>query len=134
MSIQKVRFKDKFDYSIQIAESLYNIRIPKLILQPVVENSLVHGFKGMTYKGFIDIYAEVRDGKIIIEVKDNGTGIDENMVMKLNSGSTCGNKTGYALCNVRERIKLYAGAQYGINVQSKPGEGTIVVISLPQTL
>lgn len=134
MSIQKVRYKDKFDYSIRIEESLYNVRIPKLILQPIVENSLVHGFKGIKHKGVIQIYADACDGKIILEVKDNGTGIDKNMIEQLNGSSTYINKTGYALGNVRERIKLHAGTQYGINICSKTGEGTVVNISLPQTL
>jgi len=131
LSIQKVRYKDKFNYSIHIDENLYKARIPKLILQPIVENSLVHGFKSINYKGMIEISANACGENTVIKIRDNGRGLERDIMEKLRSGGTASDNTGYALNNVMERIKLHVGTQYGMEICSTHGESTTVTITLP---
>ena len=132
LEIQKVRLDGKFDYEIHMDASLNERRIPKLILQPFVENSLLHGFESIDYQGRIAIDIEICGEDIIIRITDNGTGIESEMLESLNQGtSSKGEKQGYAIGNVRERVRLYSDNRYGVKFDTKIEKGTRVEILFP---
>lgn len=116
MTIQEIRYKDKMESYIDIPEEFNDVRIPKMTLQPLVENSIYHGLKGKQVKGFIKITA-VRDGEdLIVKTIDNGIGMSASQISNLNktledNDSSTG---GYGVRNVHRRIKLFFGEPYGI--------------------
>jgi len=132
--IQKVRYEEEPDIVIDVDPSLYGCNIIKLILQPLVENALIHGIAGLRdRKGRISITGrEYADG-ILFEVTDNGVGMDETKIQEIFGGLIEENK-GYGIKNVDERIKLYFGEQYGVSIYSTKGEGTRVEVRVPKVM
>ena len=112
--------------------------MPKLILQPIVENALLHGIRKAKGKpGAIRISAREEQGDLLFAVSDNGIGMDEALVRQLLTEAPgeardegAGNGSSYGLYNVNERIKLYAGDHYGLSVVSELGAGTTVLVRL----
>lgn len=132
LEIQKVRMDGCFDYEIYLAPEVQEERIPKLILQPFVENALVHGFEKISYPGSINIAVQKEEGDIVFYITDNGCGIDRKTLEELNKGADVGNKDhGYAIGNVRDRIVLYAGKEYGVMFDTEREKGTKVRICFP---
>lgn len=140
LEIQKVRMDGKFDYEIHLTPEIQEERIPKLILQPFVENSLVHGFENIPYQGNICIDVSKEDEIIVFCITDNGTGIDRETLEKLNRGDDRENDRendqesedhGYAIGNVRDRVVLYAGNEYGVEFDTEQEQGTKVRIWFP---
>ena len=141
LKIQKFRYDDILEYSIEIEDSLYDMRILKLLLQPLVENALYHGIKYKREGGSIRIRGYEKDNNIILEVIDNGVGMDENKLNKIktlientsleNSDIIRTAGDGFGLYNVAERIRLYYGNEYGLDIDSKENIGTKVTIFLP---
>ncbi|MFC0329583.1 sensor histidine kinase [Paenibacillus sepulcri] len=132
LTIQEIRFKKKFTFSIEASENLLMCKTIKLILQPIVENSIYHGFEKMVDPGMIRISAEAVGDRIRLQVKDNGLGIPPDRLRVLLRGSrTEGEGSGVGLRNVHERIQLYFGMQYGIEVASELEEGTEVNVWIP---
>lgn len=123
--IQKMRYEDKLNYEIKCADGIENIKIPKLILQPIVENAIYHGLRPMEGTGMINIRAEKIENAIIFTIQDNGVGYDTNT-----PGNVKATGSGVGQSNVDQRIKLYYGEDYGITVLSEPGKGTDVVLKL----
>ena len=110
LTIQKMRYKDKFDYSIKIDPNILKMHTVKLILQPIVENSIYHGIKNKNGKGHIKIIGKKRQNEIILEVIDDGVGMTKEKVKKLFlSKKTDSNPSGIGINNVNDRIKLYFG-------------------------
>lgn len=133
--IQKMRYKDKFDYDIEVDEEVLPYKTLKLILQPFVENSLYHGIEYMVDEGHIHISARKMDDSILLQVKDNGVGMSEETLKNILIGSVKSDKgSGVGLRNVHERIQLYFGADYGVKVESELEEGTVVKIWIPAIL
>ncbi|MBD0383184.1 cache domain-containing sensor histidine kinase [Paenibacillus sedimenti] len=133
--IQKMRYKDKFDYEIQVDEEALPYKTLKLILQPIVENALYHGIEYMVDEGHIRISARIEGERILFQIRDNGVGIPEETLKGILSGQTKSEKgSGVGLRNVNERIKLYFGPSYGVTVESEPEEGTMVNIWIPKVL
>ncbi|MCY1151550.1 MAG: histidine kinase [Sphaerochaetaceae bacterium] len=142
--IQQYRFGDRLSMKVSFVDNCENdalrIRIPKLTLQPIVENAIVHGLECKKGNGLLTINIEVFDSRLLISVKDNGVGMEETTLKKLrddlskessdhiNSSKEHG---GIALLNVNNRIKLLFGERYGLDVTSCKGLGTDVTISLP---
>ncbi|HHX59543.1 MAG TPA: histidine kinase [Epulopiscium sp.] len=133
LSIQNIRYKNRFDYIISVPDELLDAKTLKLILQPVIENALYHGLEYMYDRGEILIEVTAKDDVLSYTMKDNGIGMsketcdrlfDNNIVVK-SKGSGVGMK------NVNERIKLYYGEQYGMEVESELEEGTTVYIKIP---
>ena len=122
--IQKQRYEDKLNYTIESEDGLCDIQIPKLILQPIVENAIYHGIRNMESGGLIKIAASGKDGDITFTVSDNGEGFDPEKVKENTKGSGVGQN------NVDKRIKLYYGSEYGLNIKSIPGQGTTVTLHL----
>jgi two-component system, sensor histidine kinase YesM len=134
LKIQQVRYQDILDYEINIPESINDCLIPKLTLQPLIENALYHGIKNRRGKGKIIVSGRQEEGKCILMVEDNGIGMNEERLKEVTLGIT--NKSGtkndfYGLYNVNERIQLKFGEEYGLRIQSNYGEGTLVEVYLP---
>ncbi len=134
LEIQQSRYKDILDYEIIIPEELYRYQILKLTLQPLIENSLYHGIKMLRARGKITITGEIMDETICFHVIDNGIGMSEEELNALsNEIEIPGSKqsSGFGLANVNKRIKLNYGNRYGLNIYSKKGEGTDILIKIP---
>lgn len=117
-----------------------NCRIPKLTLQPILENSIIHGTELKLGAGNIYIHFECTQDRLIIRISDDGVGMDEETLEKLNRrlgrvhdslGAGEEEKGGIALANVNNRIHLIFGDEYGMHVYSVPGSGTDVEITIP---
>ncbi len=134
LQIQQIRYSDILKYDIQVPDELKQYYVPKLILQPLVENALYHGIKNRRGLGSIRIFGEDSNGDILLTVSDNGAGMDEEQVSALQAGIYQDRHTGLGLVNVHKRIRLYCGQQYGLCFVSKKGEGTSVSLRLPKTL
>lgn len=132
--IQKIRYKDKLNYVIHVDESLYAIEVPKLILQPLVENAIYHGVKAKR-GGTITITGVPEGENLVFTVQDNGAGMPQEKVEELNrrmsERSVLDEKKSFGLFYIRERIQLCYGKGYGVHVESTLGEGTRVTITLP---
>lgn len=127
--LQKYRFGNKFDVEYRIDSELLSKRTERLILQPLVENAINHGFSKLQSGGFILISIYSKDDIIVISVCDNGCGMDSSQIVNIMTGKT----QGIALYNTNQFIKLKYGSQYGIKISSLPGQGTKVYILLPKT-
>lgn len=119
--IQNLRYKDRFKVNIDIDEKIMNHEIIKLIIQPFIENAMVHGLEVKVGDGEINITGKLDGTEIIFVIKDNGIGVED--INKFNSG--------YGIKNVQERIKLYYGEEYGVTFESEIKKGTIVTIKIP---
>ena len=135
LTIQKIRYEDKLDYEIQFEEKILNYKLIKLILQPLVENAIYHGIKEKRGKGKILITGEIEGDLLCFTVKDNGKGIEEELLNKINkmlvNSNEKENEIGYGIFNVNERIRLTYGEKYGLIYKSTYGKGTIVQVRHP---
>ncbi|MDR9853947.1 sensor histidine kinase [Paenibacillus sp. VCA1] len=129
--IQKIRFKNKFDFSIECDEKAASCKTLKLILQPIAENAIVHGIEKMQDAGFIRITAAAADDRLTMKVSDNGLGMTKQVMEQLLSGGVRSGGSGVGVKNVNERIRLYYGKTYGLSFESELEEGTTVTITLP---
>jgi len=130
MSIQQFRFRDTLSFSIRFDEELMELYTIKLILQPLVENAIVHGFEGITENGFISITGRIVDDAVLISVEDNGMGFDAaGLMQRLERGEE--ETASFALLNIHKRIRLHFGERYGIRLHSVPGRGTVATLTLP---
>ncbi|MCM3629467.1 sensor histidine kinase [Paenibacillus glycanilyticus] len=137
LNIQQNRFPNTFDFHLEVDPHIASCQIPKLILQPIVENALLHGIRKMKQKrGLISILVKEESGDLLITISDNGIGMDEERSRQLLRAApppeekTDGIGSSYGLFNVNERIKLYAGDIYGLEISSQLGVGTTVTIRL----
>lgn len=130
--IQEIRYKSKLKYRIETDPATLNVEIPKLILQPLVENAIYHGIKKKRGGGTVLIESERKENQIRLTVRDDGAGMDKEQLERLRArlGEEDGQKS-FGLYYVKERIRLYYGSDYSIAVSSAPEEGTTVTISLP---
>lgn len=140
IQIQKYRYKDKINCIINIPEQLYSCSIPKLILQPIVENAIYHGLEPKLGKGTIVIEAFESECDIFFKVTDDGVGMDIEEMDSLNAkileeGLLPENRNGgrIALKNVNKRLRLMYGEKYGLKFSSEKGKGTVVVINIKKT-
>ncbi len=137
LQIQEARYSDIMDYDIAIDPELYLYRIPKLTLQPIVENALYHGIKYKRSHGTIRITGHRKGENIVFVVQDDGAGMDEAGLAQLREDicKPCKETDrGFGLANVNERIRMYFGEEYGLTIDSVPGEGTSVTIVIPATM
>ena len=131
--IMKVRYGDIFDFYTDIDSSLLDLGVPSMILQPLVENAILHGLHGLPRTGVITVAASETDAVLHIEVRDNGFGMTADQMDHLfeNHPSAERGLNRIGLYNVRRRILLLYGGDYGVHVSSYPGEGTVVSLTLP---
>jgi two-component system sensor histidine kinase YesM len=137
MKIQKIRFEDRFDYEIHLNTEVSSYHIGKLVLQPLVENAIIHGIRRLRSKGVITVRGMKKEDAIVLEIADNGVGMDAEQVRKqlmlLNSElmeEGVITASGYGMKNVDSRLKLMFGDKYGLTISSNRGEnqGTIIRI------
>ncbi|WP_276355828.1 cache domain-containing sensor histidine kinase [Cohnella caldifontis] len=131
--IQKMRYKNKFEYAIEAEEAALDCLTLKLVLQPLVENAIYHGIEPGADEGFIAISAAVVEGKLRLRVKDDGLGMGPETLAGLLEGPKAGGvrENGIGLYNVHERIRLQFGDEYGLRIQSEREAGTTVDVWLP---
>lgn len=134
VQIQTFRFGDKFELCIDIQEEqLYDYKILPLIIQPLVENAVIHGMEEKELGGVIKITIGQNENGVFIRVSDNGIGMTQDKIDQLNDGlGTSTNKGRIGLLNIDQRVKLHWGNQYGLMITSADGSGTTVTIRLPQ--
>ena len=136
LTIQSIRYKNKFEYFIECDENTLNLCSIKLIIQPLVENAIKHGMEFMDGEGEVVIKAYIKESDLFIDVIDNGFGMtQENAEAILNgTAQVKGKGSGIGLKNVNERIKIYFGDSYGLSIFSELDEGTTVRIHMPYIL
>ena len=132
--LQQTRLKDSFTYDVYVEPAIMDWNIHKLLIQPFIENSIIHGFQDREGEHQLEISIEAKETKLVITVKDNGKGIDPESVELINRGmfekSTEKNHIGME--NALTRIKMYYHEQAQFHVDSKVGEYTCVTILLPR--
>lgn len=138
VEIQKFRYNNKFEVHFHIHDNLLDCKIPKLILQPIIENSIFHGFGKMVQGGQINVVYTREDNDIRFSVIDNGCGINSSEIGNLlESGRRPGKGdrlSGIGLNNVNERNKLLYGDKYGLTIENAGGGGARVDVLLPQII
>ncbi len=134
LMIQHMRFKNKFTYQIQADDDVLEMASLKLMLQPLVENAIYHGMEFMDGDGEILIRASKKGDELLFSIEDNGLGMCPEQVERLLTDTShvpSRRGSGIGVRNVNERIRLYFGEDYGLEIDSEPDEGTRIYIHLP---
>ena len=127
IKIMKIRYNNKFEVIYDIDEKSLDVKVPKLMIQPFIENIFVHAFKDLKSDGLINIKAHTAEDTCAFEIIDNGCGMDQNTVQQIISGQS----SRLGLVNVMSRLKIVYGRESRMEIESQPGIGTRVVITLP---
>lgn len=135
LQIQKMRFTKRLNYEIHIDDSVKDARIPKLILQPFVENAIVHGFENVSTPCLLTVTGELVDGKIRFEIKDTGSGMAQEQIEKLWQEEPVQYRKQrigrYAIKNIRERLQRKYQDDFSLQIESCINEGTTVTLVIP---
>ncbi|MDF2942277.1 MAG: hypothetical protein K0S01_1135 [Herbinix sp.] len=131
LTIQKMRYQDKMEYEIVVDENILKVPIVKMVLQPIVENAIYHGIKYKENRGLIRITGRILGNDVIIQVIDNGSGMDEETLRNILVAKRKDESKRVGVQNVHNRLQLYYGKNYGLQYESKEGEGTTVNITIP---
>ncbi|TDL72446.1 sensor histidine kinase [Rhodococcus qingshengii] len=131
LTIQKYRFDDRLEFQMGVPSHFMKCRIPKLILQPLLENSFKHAVETSVYTSVIKLEAYQEEDKLFIRVEDNGPGIDPLILEKVKKGKVKPKGTGIGLNNIDNRIKLFTGEEYGLRIENLLGKGTAITVVLP---
>ncbi len=133
LCIQRIRYRDKVNYEIYVETAVSQYLVPKMIIQPLVENSIYHGLKQKKNSGIIIIKIFSEDNFIIIEVTDDGLSMsDENLKELMNSLSQSIETDHYGLYNINERLRLTFKDKYRIEITSNVNSGTTVTLKIPK--
>lgn len=130
--IQKERYSNKIDFQIEVDPSIYHYAIPKMTLQPLVENAIYHGLKTRKEKGNIYVKGWSENELIHLLIEDDGVGMSEEKIKEVMENEDDMKKGHFGLSSVHRRIQIYYGAEYGIRIESKEQVGTKILIRLPQ--
>ncbi|CAH1217568.1 hypothetical protein PAECIP111891_04590 [Paenibacillus allorhizoplanae] len=132
LTIQKMRYKSKLDFEINVDKSILSCKLIKIILQPLVENAIYHGIRNNAGKGNIQITGIRKGDRILLQVIDNGIGMSPEEIQNIyHKDRTSAKGSGIGVQNVDQRIKLHFGDLYGLHFESEFGKGTTVNIWLP---
>lgn len=132
LTIQKMRYKDKLEFQIEVEPTVKYIQIIKLVLQPIIENAIYHGLKYKESKGLLIVRGYVKGDNAVLEVIDNGVGMEpETLAHIFERHKVNYHSNGVGVYNVQKRLQLYYGSEYGITYQSVKGEGTTAIITIP---
>ncbi len=138
--IQKVRFEERFSVIYDFDDDIIKYLIPKMILQPFIENAIHHGMEPKLEKCTIRLAGAINTkGDLVITIEDDGKGIDEARLSEIKNVLKSrrevivsgGGSTGIGISNINNRLKLLYGEEYGVDIKSEPGHGTKVTLSLP---
>ena len=124
VEIEKLRFSGSFDVIYDIPTNIKDMCMLKILIQPLVENSIKHGFRMLDKKGIINIKAYTEGDFLYFSVSDNGIGLKENVLDAKKE------RSGYGIYNVNERIRLYYGSDCGITYKETPGGGTTAIVKI----
>lgn len=131
LQIQHVRYKDILEYTVDIDPKLHHVMLPKLTLQPLVENALYHGIKLKRSVGHIRISAWQEGDSVFLEVSDNGVGMSREKLNQLRREMDREERAGFGFAAVNQRLQLQFGSASGLTVTSREGIGTIVTARIP---
>lgn len=134
LEIQKSRYRDILEFEIEIPRELENIMVPKLTLQPLAENALYHGIKNKRGIGKIVIEGFDNGEDIILRVSDTGQGMKPERLAEIRQAIRTGERAGFGLAAVAERIQLYYGPGYGMKINSVENEGTVIEITIAKNI
>lgn len=126
--IQKVRFKNRLEYEINIPENIKSYRIPNMVIQPIVENALIHGITPKRDGGKISILAEESDNKIVISIIDNGNGFSKEVLEKIHQSDK---NSGLGFRSTDNRLKKYYGEGFGLSIVKSDFSGSTITITIP---
>jgi len=142
LEIQKFRFEELFNYDIEIPPQLMSCKILKLTLQPLVENSIQHGFEGIEYMGHIRVWAEEEEERVVFYIEDNGIGMAAEQLAKFKymqemlpshrNNPETGERRGLGVSNVADRLRIRYGTSYGLFICSQAGQGTKIKFVIPK--
>lgn len=132
LTIQKMRYKDKLEFRIEVEPEIQCVQIIKLVLQPIIENAIYHGLKYKESKGLLIVRGYEKDGNAVIDILDNGVGMDSETLSHIFERHKVDyHSNGVGVYNVQKRLKLYYGNDYGMAYKSEPGRGTAATITIP---
>ena len=134
LEIQQSRYRDIMEFEIKIPKELEGVMVPKLTLQPLAENALYHGIKNKRGKGKILIEGFDLGEDMMLRVTDNGQGMTPERLKEVQDAICTGERAGFGLAAVSERIALYYGAGYGLRISSTEGEGTVIEVYLAKQI
>lgn len=143
--IMKKRYEDRIEFITNLQKEAEPVLIPKLLIQPLIENAVYHGIDRIRQKGSIYLEAYISDSSLIIEILDNGAGIEKDELNDINENLAKTNdeyfrnlakkrNTSIGIENVNRRIKLFYGEKYGLRIESEPGKYTKVIVTVPVRL
>lgn len=132
LQIQQARYADILRYTIDLPDKFGEVRIPKLTLQPLVENALYHGIKMKRGMGHIYILGKEEGDDLVLQVTDDGAGMSEERLQQLVRSMESGERVGFGLSTIHERLRLLFGAGYGLTIHSREGVGTTVFVRIPR--
>ena len=131
IAIQKIRYEDRLEFKVNVDDDIKECNILKLIIQPIVENSIKYGLENLIGVCEVEIKAFKENNTLQIEVIDNGIGVSDEFIEKFKRGEIESKGTGIGLRNIEERIKLFFGEEYGLEINRRSDRGTIVKITIP---
>ncbi|WP_019007649.1 cache domain-containing sensor histidine kinase [Cohnella laeviribosi] len=134
ITIQKFRFGDRLDFTLDIPERYGQLKIPKLTLQPLLENAIQYALEPSVGGCAIAIRTYETENSLNLTVEDNGPGMPADTLARLRSGEMKSKGKGIGLLNIDERIKISFGEPFGVQVESRPGHGTRVTIRIPNEM
>lgn len=134
LEIQQSRYRDILEFEIHIPEEFNGMMVPKLTLQPLAENALYHGIKNKRGGGKILIEGEREGDDLILRVTDNGQGMTAERLYEIQEAIRTGERAGFGLAAVSERLRLYYGEGYGVKIESEEGKGTAVEVRLGEKI
>ena len=132
LEIQQVRYRDILDYEIKIDPEIEKAKLPKLTMQPLVENAIYHGLKPKRGKGMIYVTGTSDEKNIHLEVRDTGAGMTDEVLEKMRSHMMDEDSRSFGLSSVYKRLKLLYGEGFSLDIESVPGEGTSIRIHIPK--
>ena len=135
IQIQNMRFSDSIKLEVELPEKYLDCLIPKITLQPIVENSILHGIlEKEDESGTIKIHVEEDGNDILIIIEDDGVGMTTEKISSLLIDSNENDLHGYSIKNINDRLALHFGSKYGLTYESQYGKGTTVQVRIPQSV
>jgi sensor histidine kinase YesM len=137
LAIQQVRFGDRISVDVLVDESTLSSQIPVLTLQPLVENAIIHGLESRE-EGHLSLLVHLEGDNIVLRVRDNGVGIERERLQQIAKASIDptgrSHTTGIGLSNVQKRLQHFFGTNSGFQIESEPGKGTCITLTIPRVL
>lgn len=138
-TIMNIRYESRIEFDIADGTMIKDCHMPKMILQPIVENAITHGIAPLQMHGRIGVDVSMNENTVTVRISDNGVGIDhdklEELTSKLQNGiMTEHNSHNIGLYNVHMRLRNEFGLEYGVSIESEEGKGTVVFMTLPYTI